>query len=150
MADETAIAESETASVLNGVTLEDVIETFELMEDWEDRYRYIIELGRKLPPLPEAAYTDANKVRGCASQVWFISREQGAEPHLILLGDSDAHIVKGLIALLLLIYSGKTRDEIRATDAREILEGLELEQHLSPMRANGLHAMLKRIQELAG
>ena len=150
MADETAIAESETAAGLNGVTLEDVVETFELMDDWEDRYRYIIELGRKLPPLPEEAYTDANKVRGCASQVWFISREEeGGEPRLILLGDSDAHIVKGLIALLLLIFSGKTRAEIRQTDAREILESLELEQHLSPMRANGLHAMLGRIQQLA-
>jgi len=134
---------------LEGVTLEDVLDTFELLDDWEERYRYIIELGRKLPGLPEAAYTEENKVRGCASQVWFISREAGSQPRLILLGDSDAHIVKGLIALLLLIYSGKTPQEILETDARAVLEKLQLEQHLSPMRANGLHSMLQRIQELA-
>jgi len=149
MAEDTVIAETKTMGDLADLTLEEVIETFELMEDWEDRYRYIIELGRKLPPLPEDAYCEENKVRGCASQVWFISRETGEEPRLILLGDSDAHIVKGLIALLLLIYSDKPRAEIRQTDARAILGQVELEQHLSPMRANGLHAMLKRIQELA-
>jgi len=149
MAEDTAIGETMREGGLPDVTLEEVMDTFELLEDWEDRYRYIIELGRKLPGLPEDAYCDENKVRGCASQVWFISRKDGPEPRLILLGDSDAHIVKGLIALLLLIYSGKTPEEIRSTDAREILGQFELEQHLSPMRANGLHSMLQRIQELA-
>jgi len=145
---ETVSGETES-STLEGVTLEEVLDTFELLDDWEERYRYIIELGRKLPGLPEDAYREENKVRGCASQVWFIAREEGPEPRLILLGDSDAHIVKGLIALLLLIYSGKTPEEIRETDAHAILSKLQLEQHLSPMRANGLHSMLQRIQELA-
>ena len=139
-------------TALDGTTLDDVLDTFELMDDWEERYRYIIDLGRKLPALPDDAYSDANKVRGCASQVWFIAREDaghGDEPRLILLGDSDAHIVKGLIALLLLIFSGRKPSEIIATDARAILARMELEDHLSPMRANGLHSMLQRIHDLA-
>lgn len=140
---------SEARSALDGTTLEDVVDTFELMDDWEERYRYIIELGRKLPDLPEDAYSDANKVRGCTSQVWLVAREEGAEPRLVFLGDSDAHIVKGLVALLLLIYSGKTPQEISATDARAILAKLDLKEHLSPMRANGLFSMVQRIEEMA-
>lgn len=138
------------STALDGMTLDDVIETFELFDDWEERYRYIIELGRKLPPLPEGAYTDDNKVRGCASQVWLIAEETpDSPPRLKLIGDSDAHIVKGLIALLLLIYSGKDADRILETDARDILDKLDLAQHLSPMRANGLYAMVQRINDMA-
>lgn len=136
---------------LENISLEDVEETFDLMDDWEDRYRYLIELGRKLPPLPEGAQTEENKVRGCASQVWMVTGpDPEDEAKLVILGDSDAHIVKGLIAVLLLIFSGKTGAEIAAIDAREILERLGLAEHLSPMRTNGLFSMLQRIGDMAG
>lgn len=135
---------------LENTSLEDVEETFDLMDDWEDRYRYLIELGRKLPPLPEGAHTEQNKVRGCASQVWLVTRPHpDDDARLIFTGDSDAHIVKGLVAVLLLIFSGKTRAEIAATDAREILARLGLAEHLSPMRTNGLFSMLQRIVDMA-
>ncbi|WP_150005403.1 SufE family protein [Iodidimonas muriae] len=134
---------------LDGTTLQDVRDSFELLDDWEDRYRYIIELGRKLPKLPQDAYNEANKVRGCTSQVWLVATPEGPEHRLVLKGDSDAHIVKGLVALMLLIFSRKTPDDILKTDARAILEELDLRQHLSPMRANGLFSMLERIEALA-
>ncbi len=133
---------------LAGTSLADVMETFELLDDWEERYRYVIELGRKLPPLPEAAYTEANKVRGCSSQVWMIMEQDGAGK-MQIRADSDAHIVKGLIAVLLLIFSGRSREKILATDARAILDQLGLAGHLSPMRTNGLFSMVQRIGELA-
>ena len=132
---------------LEEISLEDVEETFDLMDDWEDRYRFIIELGRKLPPLSEADYTEENKVRGCASQVWMVTREE--DGRIIFVGDSDAHIVKGLIAVLLIIFSGKTAAEIAAIDARAILDKLGLAEHLSPMRTNGLFSMLQRIGDMA-
>ena len=134
----------------DGLGLGDVVETFELIEDWEERYRFLIDLGRKLPALPEAAYTDANKVRGCTSQVWMTADLTDTIPRrMVLTGDSDAHIVKGRIAVLLLIFSGRTPREILDTDARAILDKLELAQHLSPMRANGLFSMVQRIGEMA-
>ncbi|MCJ9428291.1 SufE family protein [Kordiimonas marina] len=129
-------------------TLEDVIDTFEFLDDWEDRYRYVIDLGRKLPPLDASEMTDTYKVRGCQSQVWLIP-EMDAEGRIQLRGDSDAHIVKGLVALMLLIFSGKTPAEILATDARAILDKLGLSAHLSPMRANGLFSMVERIRDIA-
>lgn len=130
--------------------LDELRDAFAVMDDWEDRYRYLIELGRKLPSFPEEARTEANKVRGCASQVWMVARMTDDSPaKLALLADSDAHIVKGLIAVLLMIFSGKTPAEIRAIDAKAILDELELAQHLSPMRTNGLFSMLGRIGELA-
>jgi cysteine desulfuration protein SufE len=106
------------------VTLENILADFKLLDDWEDRYRYVIELGRALPPLPEAARTKANRVRGCASQVWLATEvsgtTDGAASCLIFKGDSDAHIVRGLIAILFAIYSGRCADEIVRTDARRV------------------------------
>lgn len=135
---------------LKGTTLEDVLETFEVLEDWEDRYRYLIELGRKLPPYPEKARTEAHKVRGCVSQVWLNPHFSDDAPPLFTFdGDSDAHIVRGLVALMMLLFSGKTCEEILSTDAKAILEQLGLSKHLSPMRTNGLYSMLGRIQDLA-
>lgn len=136
-------------TALGGTTLGDVFETFELLDGWEDRYRYIIDLGRKLPALPDEDRTDDNRVRGCTSQVWLVAREEGPDHRLVFLGDSDAHIVRGLVALMLLIFSGRPRKAILETDARAILERLGLGRHLSPMRANGLFAMVERIRDMA-
>ncbi|NWG26703.1 MAG: SufE family protein [Pseudorhodoplanes sp.] len=131
------------------MSIEEILENFALMEEWDDRYRYIIELGRGLEPLPEAARIDANKVQGCASQVWMDTRiEAGrsAEPILTFHGDSDAHIVRGLIAILLAIYSGRRASEILETDAVKIFEQLGLREHLTPQRSNGFRSMVNRIQ----
>lgn len=133
---------------LENTTIVEILDTFEFLDDWEDRYRYVIDLGRKLPALDESEMTDDYKVRGCQSQVWLVP-EKDAEGRIHLRGDSDAHIVKGLVALVLLIYSGKTPDEILATDAKAILDKLGLAAHLSPMRANGLFAMVQRIRDIA-
>ena len=122
---------------------------FALLDDWEDRYRYVIELGRTLPPFPEALRTDANKVRGCASQVWLASQPRGAAGEDVLLdlkGESDAHIVRGLIAILFALYQGKTTQEILATDALAAFAGLGLKDHLTPQRSNGFAAMVERIR----
>ncbi|MFC4348748.1 SufE family protein [Kordiimonas lipolytica] len=133
---------------LENTTIAEILDTFEFLDDWEDRYRYVIDLGRKLPPLDESEMTDDYKVRGCQSQVWLVP-EVDAEGRIHLRGDSDAHIVKGLVALMLLIYSGKTAEEILATDAKGILDQLGLAAHLSPMRANGLFSMVERIRAIA-
>ncbi len=141
-----------TAITSPEVRLDGIVSDFELLEDWEDRYRYVIELGRALPPFPQAARTDANKVRGCASQVWLATaisgavRAAGAQPRLTFQGDSDAHIVRGLIAILLAVYSGKTASEILAIDANAILRTLGLADHLSAQRSNGLTSMVERIR----
>ncbi|UTW55242.1 SufE family protein [Kordiimonas sp. SCSIO 12610] len=132
---------------LSDITLEEVIDTFEFLDDWEDRYKYIIDLGRKLPPLGEDEMVDAFKVRGCQSKVWLIPEIEANS--ITLRGDSDAHIVKGLVALMLLVYSGKTSAEILGTDAKKVLADLGLSSHLSPMRANGLFSMVERIREIA-
>ena len=130
---------------------EEILADFELLDDWEDRYRYVIELGRKLQPLPDSERTDANKVQGCASQVWLSThRSQGdAPPRLLFIGDSDAHIVRGLIAILFAIYSGKPPAEILAIDAPRLLEQLHLKEHLTPQRSNGLMSMVERIRREA-
>jgi len=134
------------------MTLDDIRADFALLDDWEDRYRYVIELGRALPPFPDTLRTDANKVRGCASQVWLATNRVGAagEPSagdkLEMQGMSDAHIVQGLIALLFIIYRGKTLDEILKTDAEGIFASLGLKEHLTPQRSNGLASMVKRIR----
>lgn len=135
---------------LDTLTIDEVIDTFELMDDWEERYRYLIELGRRLPPFPESARTETNRVRGCVSQVWLLPHAEEGEDGLILNfeGDSDAHIVRGLIAVLMLIYSGQTPAHIARTDARPTLEKLGLAKHLSPMRTNGLWSMVGRIREI--
>ncbi len=131
-------------------TIDELMENFEFLDDWEDRYRYIIDLGRKLPEMAEADKTEANKVRGCVSQVWMVSHQQAGEPpRLEFIADSDAHIVKGLIAILLAVYSGKTPDEILAVDIDEIFTQLGLEGHISPNRRNGFFSMVERIKTLA-
>jgi cysteine desulfuration protein SufE len=128
--------------------IEDLKADFELLDDWEDRYRFVIELGRALPPLDEADRTPANKVRGCASQVWLVSRTAGppANPLLHFAGDSDALIVKGLIAIAFMIFSGKRARDILGTDAGAILRELGLHDHLTPQRSNGFAAMIGRIK----
>lgn len=130
-------------------TLDDIIANFELLDDWDDRYRYLIELGRSLEPLPDEAHSEANKVRGCASQVWLDTRPEGgpgAATRLHFRGDSDAHIVRGLVALTLAIYSGRTAAEIVATDAFSLYERLGLAAHLTPQRSNGVRSMMERIK----
>jgi cysteine desulfuration protein SufE len=123
-------------------------EDFSLLDDWEDRYRYIIELGRSLTPLDESERTPTNKVQGCASQVWIATHVQDGrgEPVLTFEGDSDALIVKGLIAILLMLYSGRTAREIVATDAQEVFGSLGLKDHLTPQRSNGFASMVARIK----
>ena len=130
-------------------TIDDIVENFTLLDQWDDRYRYVIELGRTLTPLPEAAHTDANKVRGCASQVWLLSHVEpdgAGGPVLTFDGDSDAHIVRGLIAILLALYSGKSAREILATDALALLDRIGLREGLTPQRSNGLRSMVERIR----
>ena len=129
-------------------SFDDVVETFALLDDWDERYRFLIELGRERTGLPEELKTRETKVEGCVSQVWLVP-ETAADGRLSFRGDSDAHIVKGLVALLLLLYGGKTPAEILAIDARAVLGRLDLEGHLSPSRANGLFAMVRRIRALA-
>jgi len=127
--------------------LQRIVDDFAYLGDWEDRYRYLIELGRGLAPLPEGERTLANKVQGCASQVWlWTSTEGDAEPRLRFVGDSDAHIVRGLIAIVLAIFDGKTPDEIAAIDPEAIFKELGLSEHLSSQRSNGLRSMVKRIK----
>ena len=126
------------------MTIDRIIDDFAVLDDWDERYRYIIDLGRKMEPFPEALRTDAVKVRGCASQVWLVSARQG--DRLAFAGDSDALIVRGLIAILLQIYSGKTPAEILSIDARKIMTTLGLDTHLSQQRSNGLFSMAERIR----
>jgi cysteine desulfuration protein SufE len=130
-------------------SLADIRSDFEVLDDWEDRYRYVIELGRSLEPLPDALHTESSKVRGCASQVWLYTTVEPAgdgAPRLRFQGDSDAHIVRGLIAILFAIYNGKAADEILATDAKAVFAELGLTEHLTPQRSNGLASMVARIQ----
>ena len=129
--------------------IDEIISNFSLLDEWDDRYRYLIELGRTLEPLPDAARTDANKVQGCASQVWLDTRVEpdgAAGPTLSFVGDSDAHIVRGLIAILLALYSGKPAREIVGTDAVALFDRLGLREHLTPQRSNGFRSMVQRIK----
>jgi cysteine desulfuration protein SufE len=126
-----------------------IVDDFSLLDDWDDRYRYVIELGRKLAPLDDADRNDHNKVQGCASQVWLATTVQpdGTDgPVLTFVGDSDAHIVKGLIAILLATYSGRPAKTILATDAVGLFETLGLREHLTPQRSNGFRSMVERIK----
>ena len=130
-------------------TLSDITSDFAVLDDWEDRYRYLIELGRELPPLPDELRTDANKVRGCASQVWLatdIRSEDGGNPVLHFLADSDAHIVRGLIAVLSAIYNNRPVEEVLTIEADPIFEKLGLKEHLTPQRSNGLASMVARVR----
>ena len=133
----------------NRMTLDTIRSDFAFLDDWEDRYRYVIELGRGLPPLPEAYRTDGYKVRGCASQVWLATETERRADGTAMLrfqGDSDAHIVRGLIAILFAIYSGKTADDVLGADAQAIFTELGLKEHLTPQRSNGFAAMVERIR----
>jgi cysteine desulfuration protein SufE len=131
------------------MTIDEIRDNFALLDDWDDRYRYVIELGRMLDPMPEAEHSAANKVQGCASQVWLakrIERNDDGEPLLKYLGDSDAHIVRGLIAILLTLYSGRKPRDILAADALAVFDEFGFREHLTPQRSNGLRAMVERIR----
>jgi cysteine desulfuration protein SufE len=132
--------------------IDEILENFTLLDQWDDRYRYVIELGRTLSPLPDAERIEVNKVRGCASQVWLLTHvtpDGAAGPTLTFDGDSDAHIVRGLIAILFALYSGKRAKEILATDALALFDRIGLREKLTPQRSNGLHAMVERIRNEA-
>jgi cysteine desulfuration protein SufE len=130
------------------LTIDGITEDFGFLDDWEDRYRYVIELGRKLAPLDESARNAANKVQGCASQVWIDTKVSGPKdnPRLDFVGDSDALIVKGLIAIVFALLSGRPAKDILATDAQAVLDSLGLKEHLTPQRSNGLASMVARIR----
>jgi cysteine desulfuration protein SufE len=130
-------------------TIDEILDGFSVLEEWDDRYRYVIELGRALTPLPDTLRTEANKVQGCASQVWLAARVgsgNGAGPVLSFAGDSDAHIVRGLVAILLALYSGRHAKDILAADAVAVFEQLGLKEHLTPQRSNGFRSMVERIR----
>ena len=132
------------------MNVDELVENFELLGDWEERYRYLIDLGRKLPPMPEADHNEANKVRGCLSQVWLTHQSKPGPPlTLEFQGDSDSHLVKGLIALLLMLCSGKTAKEILALDIASIFTRLGLENHITMNRRNGFYSMVERIRAMA-
>ncbi|MFO1183250.1 MAG: SufE family protein [Bauldia sp.] len=130
-------------------TIAAILDDFAVLDAWDDRYRYLIELGRSLPAMAEADHNAANKVQGCASQVWLattVATDEAGAPRLVFAGDSDAHIVRGLVAVVLAIFSGKSAAEILATDAEAIFAQLDLRAHLSSQRSNGLRAMVARIK----
>ena len=130
---------------------DDLVETFAFLDDWEDRYRHVIDMGKALPPLEEGERVPATKVEGCASQVWLVPEIEGAgdDATLRFRGESDALIVKGLIAVLQALYSGRPVAEVRAIDAEGELGKLGLKDHLSAQRSNGLRAMIGRLREIA-
>jgi cysteine desulfuration protein SufE len=135
--------------VADMAAIDEIIDNFSVLDDWDDRYRYVIELGRALPPLDEALRTEANKVQGCASQVWLstsVTPNGAAGPTLTFVGDSDAHIVRGLVAILLTLYSGLHAKEILDTDAIALFEKLGLREHLTPQRSNGFRSMVERMK----
>ncbi len=133
-------------------SIETIRADFAFLDEWEDRYRYVIELGRTLEPLSEAERSDANKVRGCVSQVW-LERETRTDASgrtvLHFRGDSDSHLVRGLVAIAIALFSDRTPEEILATDASATFRELGLEQHLTPQRSNGVRAMIERIRAAA-
>ncbi len=129
------------------VTTEDIVDTLGFFDSWEERYKYIIDLGKELPPMAESLHTEERLVRGCQSQVWLAEEFQGGR--LYFQADSDAFIVKGLLAVVLAAFNGKTPVEIQAVDIADYFQRLDLLQHLSSTRGNGLKAMVKRIQDIA-
>ena len=132
------------------MTIEKLITNFEALGDWEERYGYLIDLGKKLPGLSETEKVEANRVHGCQAMVWMIMEPDAGRPGALRFrADSDAFIVRGLIAILQLIYNGRTSEEMAAVDARSIFGRIGLDQHLSPTRKNGLFAMIERIRTLA-
>ncbi len=134
----------------NPMDIDEITETFEFFDDWEDRYRYLIELGRDLEGLDDSDKTEENRVQGCVSNVWLVTSEESGDPvRLAFRADSDAHIVRGLVAVLLAAYSGRSPEQILATDIRSLFERLDLASHLSPSRSNGFFAMVERIKGTA-
>lgn len=132
------------------LTIDELLETFADLGEWDERYHYLIDLGRELPDMDEALKNEQTKVEGCMSQVWMVaSVEPTVPPSMRIVADSDSVIVRGLIAVLLAMFSGRTPDEIRATDPEGVFEQLGLKQHLSGQRRNGLYAMVQRIKTLA-
>jgi cysteine desulfuration protein SufE len=129
-------------------SIDDIIENFVLLEEWDDRYRYVIELGRKLAPLSEGQRTEANKVPGCVSQVWLATtiEHRDGRPFLSFAGDSDAHIVRGLVAILIAALSGRPAIEIVSENPLALFERLGLGQHLTPQRSNGFRSMATRMR----
>lgn len=140
----------ESSEISRAMSLEEIRSNFALLDDWEDRYRYLIEIGKELPPLDSRAKVDANKVRGCASQVWLLTDiaapDKGSVPVLHFKGDSDALIVRGLIAVLFAMYDGRPADEILKVDAAREFASLGLKDHLTPQRSNGFASMVERIR----
>ena len=126
--------------------VEEIAEDFAMLSDWEERYGHVLELGRTLAPLSQDERNDKNKVRGCASQVWLVTEAGSAPERLAFRGDSDAHIVRGLVAVLLRIFSDRTPAEILAADPKAIFARLGLADSLSPQRSNGLFSMIERIR----
>lgn len=129
-------------------SLEEIRDAFSFFDDWEDKYRFIIDLGKELPALPDEEKREENLVRGCQSQVW-LTAEVDADDHLHLSMDSDAHIVRGLIAIVLAAYDGQPRSVVAGFDIEQLFDELDLMKHLSPTRGNGLRAMIARIRSLA-
>jgi cysteine desulfuration protein SufE len=128
---------------------DEIVDNFTLLDQWDDRYRYVIELGRTLAPLAESAHVEANKVQGCASQVWLVTHvapDGAGGPVLTFEGDSDAHIVRGLVAILFALYSGKSARDILKTDALAMFDRIGLRENLTPQRSNGLRSMVERIR----
>jgi len=130
-------------------TLEDVLDGFEFLDDWEERYAFIIDLGKQLPGFPDDERTEENYVHGCQSQVWLIHHYDEQSGKLYLLIDSDAIIVRGLAAIILVALNGKTPRDLLATDIDELFEQLDLFRHISPTRGNGLRAMVGKIRDVA-
>jgi cysteine desulfuration protein SufE len=129
-------------------TLDDLKENFALFDDWEERYKYLIDLGKMLSPMEESLKTEGTLVKGCTSRVWMICKT-GADGAFHFTADSDAHIVRGLIAVLLSAYEGKTAEQIRAIDIEAAFKEIGLDQHLSPNRRNGFFAMVERVKALS-
>jgi len=130
-------------------TLEDVLDAFEFLDDWEERYAFIIDLGKQLPEFPDDERTEENYVHGCQSQVWVIHHYDEDSGKLFLLIDSDAIIVRGLAAIILVALNGKSPRDLLATDIDELFEQLDLFRHISPTRGNGLRAMVGKIRDIA-
>lgn len=130
------------------MSIDKIIENFSYLDEWEDRYKYVIELGKELEPMPEALQVDANKVHGCSSQVWLFTKvvEVGDQKRLHFLGNSDAHIVRGLVSITLSMFNDKTPGEIVALDVEGIFKEIQLREHISAQRSNGLSSMLLRIK----
>jgi cysteine desulfuration protein SufE len=133
----------------SSITLEDVYDAFQLLDDWEDRYSFIIDLGKQLPPFPDSERTEINYVHGCQSQVWLIHHFDEDSGTLLLLIDSDAIIVRGLAAIILLAFNNLTPTDLLATDIDKLFERLDLYRHISPTRGNGLRSMISKIRNIA-